>query len=71
MATITIPKRITGREELVVIPRKELERMKALMVPVVYVRGKAARRLDQRVAQGLRAYRLGKTKRIRSLADLG
>lgn len=70
MNIITIPKKITGKEELVIISRKELERMKAQMMPVTYLKGKAARKLDQRVERGLKEYREGKTRKISSLVDL-
>jgi len=70
MATITIPKHITGKEELVVISRKEYEQMKARMFPIFRLKGKAALKLDRRVEKAIRAYRAGKTRRIRSLADL-
>lgn len=66
MNTITIPKSVTGREELVVIPRKEYERMKASMVPTFYTKGKAALRLDRRVEKALREYRAGKTESLDS-----
>ncbi len=71
MATITIPKNITGSEELVVIPRREFDRMKSQMIPTVYLKGNAAKKLDRRVKKGLRDYRAGKTRVIHSLADLG
>lgn len=70
MSTITIPKKMTGKEELVVIPRKEYERMKASMFPTVYLTGKKAEKLDKRVEKALRVYRKGRTRKIRSLADL-
>ena len=70
MATITIPKNITGSEELVVIPRKEFDWMKSQMIPAIYLKGNAAKKLDKRVEKGLRDYQTGKTKIIHSLADL-
>lgn len=64
MTTITIPKKITGKEELVVISRKELDRMKAQMMPTTFLKGKAADKLDKRVEQGLKEYHTGKTERL-------
>lgn len=64
MTTITIPKKITGKEELVVISRKELDRMKAQMMPAIFLKGRAADKLDKRVAQGLKEYRTNKTERL-------
>ena len=43
---------------------------KKYKVPVYQLHGKAAERLDTRVREGMREYRAGKTKKIRSLADL-
>ena len=70
MITITIPKKITGKEELVVITRKELEWMKSQMIPTIYLKGRAAKKLDRRGERGLSDFRNGKTKILRSLADL-
>jgi len=39
-------------------------------VPEYYLTGKAARDLDKLVASGLREHQEGKTRKIRSLADL-
>ena len=64
MTTITIPREITGKEELVVISRKELERMKAQMMPTVFLEKNGAKKLDKRVERGLKEYRTGKTERI-------
>lgn len=64
MTIITIPKKITGKEELVIISRKELERMKAQMMPTIFLKGKAANKLDKRVEQSLKEYRTGKTERL-------
>lgn len=43
---------------------------KKYKVPAYQLHGKAAERLDMRVREGMREYRAGKTKKIRSLADL-
>ena len=91
ISVITIPKRVTGREELVVIPKREYEMLKKAhtpgsstfaayethiwkgkkyKMPVYQLHGKAAERLDQEVREAIAEYRAGKTKKIKSLADL-
>lgn len=70
METITIPKRLIENDDLIIIPRKEYEYMKSQMIPTIYLKGKAAERLDKRVKSGLQEYKAGKTKKLRSLADL-
>lgn len=71
MNTITIPKKIARSGDLIIIPRKEYEQMKSRMFPIVNLVGKAAVHLDRRVTKAIQHYRQGKTKTIRSLADLG
>ena len=71
MFTITIPKKITGSEELVVMPRRAYEDMKSRMLPVKFLSRKSAEKLDRRVNSGLKYYRSGKIRKINSLADLG
>ena len=87
----TISKKVTGHEDLVVLPRREYERLvqkhkqpkatflgyeealwkgKKYKVPAYQLHGKAAERLDQEVKDALAEYKAGKTKKIRSLADL-
>ena len=66
MATITIPKHITGKEELVVISRKEYEQMKARMFPVFRLKGKAALKLDRRVEKAMQEHRAEKTKSLKA-----
>ncbi len=55
---------------MVVLPVKEYDRLVAAAVPTYYLSGKAATDLDKLVAQGLQAHREGKTRKLRSLADL-
>ncbi len=71
MSTITIPKKLAGKDDLIVIPKSEYELMKSQMFPVIYMKGKKAKHIDLRVTNALRAYRQNKTKKIKSLADLG
>ncbi len=59
MATITISKKLIHGDDLIVIPRKEYEEMKSRLVPVVYLKGKSAKRLDKRVTEGMREYKKG------------
>lgn len=70
MATITIPKNLTKNDDLVIIPRKEYEELKAQMFPTFYLKGKGAEKLDKLVKEGLKEYQEGKCKTIKSLADL-
>lgn len=71
MNTLTIPKKLAGNDDLVIIPRKEYEYMKARMMPILELKGKKAERIDRRVKNALRDYQQDKTRKIDSLADLG
>lgn len=64
MNTITIPKNLIKNDDLVILPRKEYENMKARMTPIFYLKGKNAKNLDKRVSEGLREYRKGKTETL-------
>ena len=66
MNTITIPKKLIQNDDLVVIPRKEYERMKTQMIPTFYLKGRSAKNLDKRVGEGLREYNKGKTETLKS-----
>lgn len=55
----TIPKSITGKEELVILPRKEFEELQARVFPLIKLKNKAARRLDNRVRTALREHSRG------------
>ncbi|TSC83856.1 MAG: hypothetical protein G01um101417_423 [Parcubacteria group bacterium Gr01-1014_17] len=70
MNTITIPKTISRGDDLVVVPRRDYEALRANQIPVRYLSGRAAARLDRRVAMSIRAHQNGSTRRIKSLADL-
>ena len=74
MATITISKeKIKKHQGVIVLPLKEYQKIlarAAQAVPTYYLTGKAAKRLDALVEDGLKEYRRGKTKKIKSLADL-
>lgn len=72
MNEITISKaRVAKDAGVVVLPVKVYERLvRAAGIPDVYLTGKAATDLDKLVEDGLREYREGKTRKIKSLADL-
>ena len=91
MSVITIPKRIAQQGHLVLLPRREYERLiqkqrepraaflgyeevkwqgKKHKIPSYQLHGKAAERLDEEVRDALAEYKAGKTKKIKSLADL-
>lgn len=61
MATVIIPKNITGCEELIIIPRKEYEQMKKQSISFAPI--KAFKILNE----GLREYKQGKTRILKSL----
>ncbi len=72
MTTITIPKKKIYKEGgVVVLSLKEYRKLSEQAVPTFYLRGKAAQKLDMLVKRGLEDYRAGRTKIIKSLADLG
>ncbi len=71
MNNITIQKsRIKEEKGVVVLPVEEYKKLLARAVPTFYLSGKAAERADKLVEEGLREYRAGKTRRIKSLSDL-
>ena len=72
MTTINISKNKIRKEGgLVILPIKEYERLQKSAIPTYYLSDKAAKELDKLVEKGLKSYRAGKTKTLRSLADLG
>lgn len=50
MAIAILKKRDIPNDDLVVIPRKEYEMLKESQIPIVFLKGKAARRLDARAS---------------------
>jgi len=66
MNTITIPKSLIKNDDLVILPRKEYEKMRTQMIPTFYLQGKNARRLDKRVSEALKDYRNGKVESLQS-----
>lgn len=70
MATITISKKKIQKEGgVVILPLKEYERLAKQAIPTYYLKGKAAKKLDKMVEDGLKEYRAGKTISARSLGD--
>ncbi|MBI2052792.1 MAG: hypothetical protein HYT34_00935 [Candidatus Ryanbacteria bacterium] len=72
MATISIPKtKIEKQGGIVILSVKEYQRLVKQSIPTRYLFGKEAKKLDTLVSKSLREHRQGKTRTIRSLADLG
>jgi len=59
-----------GKEPVVILPLKEYKKLCERIVPLYYLKGKKAEKLDKLVEKGLEDYREGKCKTIKSLADL-
>ncbi|MEK7173713.1 MAG: hypothetical protein AAB710_01365 [Patescibacteria group bacterium] len=57
----TIPKSVIGKEELVVLSRKEYEELQSRAFPVVMLQKKAAQRLDKRVREALQEHSRGRS----------
>jgi len=79
MATITIPKSITGREELIVIPKKDFKaiksqitskRMKVKISLPQKNSGLSEKRAFKILKDGIEEYKRGKTHQLKSLREL-
>lgn len=71
MTTITIPrKKIKEEGGVVILSLEEYRKLSEKVVPTYYLKGRAAEKLDKMVEKGLREYRAGKARTIKSLADL-
>ena len=71
MATITINKKeVEKGHGMIVLSLKQYWKLLRDAAPTEYLKGKAAKDLDKLVIQGLKDYKAGKTRRIKSLADL-
>ncbi len=55
---------------VVLLDLKQYRKLTADTVPTYYLTGKKAKALDRLVEVGLREHRLGKTRKIKSLAEL-
>ncbi len=72
MTTVTItrgPIRV-GKEPVVILSLKEYHKLCKASFPTYQLKGKAATNLDKLVKEGMKEYRAGKCKTIKSLADL-
>ena len=68
--TTVIKKKIDRKNGIVILPLKEYERLKEQAIPTYYLTGKTARALDTLVEEGLKEHRAGRTRKVRSLAEL-
>jgi len=71
MSQIAVQKsKIEKQKGVVILPIKEYQKLLEQRVPTYYLTGKAAKDLDKLVEEGLREYKSGRTRKIKSLADL-
>ena len=69
--SIIIPKtKIQKNGGVVVLSLKEYQKLQEKAVPTYYLTGKEALKLDKEVERALGEHRAGKTRTIKSLADL-
>lgn len=68
-ATIKLPQKAI-KKGVVILNLDEYWELMKNSVPTFYLGGRKAKELDKLVEEGLRAHKEGKTRRIRSLADL-
>lgn len=59
---LTIPRKVTGGSDLVILPRREYEKLRASLAEVQDALGK--------IRRGEQEYRQGKTRPVDSLVDL-
>jgi len=71
MSNITIQKsKIQEEKGVVVLPVEEYRKLLARAAPTFYLSGKEADKLDRLVESGFKELKAGKTKKIKTLADL-
>ncbi|MBI4599294.1 hypothetical protein HY732_00040 [Candidatus Uhrbacteria bacterium] len=71
MSAITLQKKLIDKSGgVVVLSLEEYERLRERAVPTYYLHGNDALSLDRSASRALREHRSGKSKTIRSLADL-
>lgn len=63
-------KNIIQKGGVVILPIREYQKLCEQAAPTYYLAGKEAEKLDKLVEEGLREYRAGRTKVIRSLSEL-
>lgn len=69
--SITISREIIRKKGgIVILPLREYRKLCERAVLTYYLKGKEAEELDRLVEEGLRDHNLGKTRKIKSLADL-
>lgn len=69
--SITIDREtIQKKRGIVVLTLEEYQELRERVVPNYYLKGKEADKLDRLVEEGLREYRKGKLREIKSLAEL-
>jgi len=69
--SITISREAVQKKDgVVILPLRVYQKLCERAVPTYYLKGKEAKELDKLVEEGLREYRKGKCKSIKSLADL-
>ena len=67
---LILPKEMLKNEGVVVLPLKKYEELRRQAIPTYYLEGKEAKKADKLIEEGLKEYRAGKCKKIKSLADL-
>lgn len=71
MAHITVSKSDVEKQKgVVILPLKQYRELIRGAAPTYYLRGKEASKLDRLVNRGLKELKAGKTKKIKTLADL-
>ena len=71
MSAITLQKKLIDKSGgVVVLSLEEYERLRERVVPTYYLRGNDALTLDRSASRALREHRSGKSRTVRSLADL-
>lgn len=72
MSAITIlRKKIKKEGGVVILSLEEYRKLSEQAAPAYYLKGKAAKKFDRMVETGLKEYRAGRAKTLKSLADLG
>jgi len=71
MAQITVSKNEVEKQKgVVILPLKQYRELIRGAAPTYYLTGKEALKLDRLVGGGLKEFKAGKTKKIKTLADL-
>jgi hypothetical protein len=71
MAQITVSKNEVEKQKgVVILPLRQYRELVRGALPTYYLDGKEASKLDRLVNDGLKELKAGKTKKIKTLADL-